>query len=169
MQLWHSNLPLQLLHLSRCSHGHCDTATLALQVLHPWHCNLTVDPCSHLQYIRQARARLESLFLEAQSCVDKLSSSCWLTGDARIHTLNLSSNRIKDRGAAALAEMLKVRLSALVMSGTMPCAFSTTMTLISACSSHRSMRRLVLMLVLVLRAPCSCTHCQLRCCSSSRL
>jgi len=29
-------------------------------------------------------------------------------GDARIHTLNLSANNIGDRGAAALAEMLKV-------------------------------------------------------------
>ena len=29
-------------------------------------------------------------------------------GDARIHSLNLSANNIGDRGAAALAEMLKV-------------------------------------------------------------
>ena len=31
-----------------------------------------------------------------------------VAGDARIHTLNLSANNIGDRGAAALAEMLKV-------------------------------------------------------------
>ena len=30
------------------------------------------------------------------------------SGDARIHTLNLSANNIGDKGAAALAEMLKV-------------------------------------------------------------
>ena len=30
------------------------------------------------------------------------------SGDARIHSLNLSANNIGDKGAAALAEMLKV-------------------------------------------------------------
>ena len=34
-----------------------------------------------------------------------------VAGDARIHTLNLSANNIGDRGAAALAEMLKVNIA----------------------------------------------------------
>lgn len=33
---------------------------------------------------------------------------CCGLGDARIHTINLSTNNIGDKGAAALAEMLKV-------------------------------------------------------------
>lgn len=40
--------------------------------------------------------------------IDGSQVLCSGSGDARIHTLNLSANNIGDKGAAALAEMLKV-------------------------------------------------------------